>query len=147
MEEGLRSTCGRRLSVFRSSTYFISTAGLVLGCMWSPGLPASSFIHKGRREGQVITIREIIPSYGALKMIAAVHLFCYSEEKTAARISKWISLTFKSAGKNLFECWYTIYFYLRKFQYTLPTDMHSKTTLYLKLLSIVDRQIWWQHPL
>lgn len=87
------------------------------------------------------------PRYVALEMIAAVHLFCYPEEETAARITEWNGLEFKSAGDSLSERWSSFYFYLRNFQCPLLTDMHSVTIIYLKLLPIVDQQPWWKHPL
>lgn len=105
-----------------------------------------SIIHAGEK-AKILRLRSHVPVYGALEMIAVVHWFFYPEEETAARITEWNSLTFTSAGEKLLERWSTFYFYLRNFQYTLPADMHTPTTLYLKLLTIVDNQPWWQHPL
>ena len=87
------------------------------------------------------------PIYGAMELIAAVHTFCYPDEETAARLSEWNKIEFKSEGNQLLEKWAGFYFYLKNFQMTLPKEMHSPSTLYLKLLTIVDAQPWWQHPL
>lgn len=80
-------------------------------------------------------------------MITAVHLFFYLEEETAARISKWNSLSFTFSGRKRLEGWSTFYFYLRNFQFTLPTDMHTPATLYLRILTIIDGKPSWKHPL
>lgn len=105
-----------------------------------------SIIEAGEK-AKLLRLRSGVPNYGAIELIAAVHLFCYPEEETAARITEWNSLNFVSTGEKLLERWSTFYFYLRNFQYTLPSDMHTPTTLYLKLLTVVDKQPWWQHPL
>lgn len=51
----------------------------------------------------ILRLRGTTPSFGALEMIAAVHLFFYPEEEIAARIAEWNSLEFKSAGEKFLE--------------------------------------------
>lgn len=54
----------------------------------------------------ILRVRGTALSYGALEMIAVVHLFCYPKEETTALIAEWNGLESSSLVISFFE-WYS----------------------------------------